>query len=368
MRRTTTRAFAIAAASALALGAGTLSAAAGGRGHDHGHRHGPAGPPAATTVTTGLVAALSFDVTGRGAVVGQPSGAIDLVRDRGTTTQLVAPRGDAAEAVSVHGGTISWATTPRDETTFEATSSTVWRTDHRGRTTKVADLLAYERRHNPDHRNTYGFSGLDPACAGTLPPDLLPHRGIVDVHPYQSVTHGGRLYVADAGANAVLSVDRRGTVRTVAVLPPVKVKVTAAMAETAGLPGCVVGATFALDPVPTDVEVGPHGVLYVSTLPGGPEDGSFGPRGAVWRVDPRSGRTTRVASGFLGATNLAVTRAGDVYVAEMFGGKVTRVSAHGRRSVVLTTAAPVAVEIRGSSLYVLSDPFAAGTLQRLRVR
>lgn len=358
------RALAIAAASALALGGGTLSAAAGGRGHGHG----PYEPPPPTTVTTGLVGALSFDVTGKGLVVGQPSGAIDLVRRDGTTTQLVAPSGDQAEAVSVHGRTISWATTPRDATTFEPSASTVWRTDGKGKVRKVADILAFEKKYNPDKKNTYGFLGLDASCAAYLPPDFQPHPGIIDVHPYQSVTRAGKLFIADAGANAILSVDHRGKVRTVAVLPPVKVKVTAEMAAGVGLPDCVVGATFALDPVPTDVEVGPRGMLYVSTLPGGPEDGSLGALGGVWKVDPRSGRASQIATGFSGATNLAVTRGGDIYVTEMFGGKVTKLSKHGKRTTVLEQTMPVAAETAGRSLYVLSDPFATGTLQRLRLR
>lgn len=355
------RALAIAAASALALGGGTLSATAGGRGYSHGSL-----PP--TTVTTGLVGALSFDVISKGLVVGQPSGAIDLVRRDGSSKQLVAPSGDQAEAVSVHGRTISWATTPRDMTTFEPTASTVWRSDSSGKARKVADILAFEKKYNPDRKNTYGFLGLSAPCAATLPAELLPHRGIIDVHPYQSVTRSGKLYIADAGANAILSVDKRGKVRAVAVLPAVKVKVTAAMAASNGLPECVVGATVALDPVPTDVEVGPRGVLYVSTLPGGPEDGSLGALGGVWKVDPRTGRARQVATGFVGATNLAVTRGGDVYVTEMFGGKVTKLARSGKRSTVSTPTMPVAAEIAGRSLYVLSDPFATGTVQRLRVR
>lgn len=358
------RALAIAAASALVLGAGTLSAAAGSRGHGHGTYH----PSPPTTVTTGLVAALSFDITGKGLVVGQPSGAIDLVRRDGTTKQLVAPGGVQAEAVSVHGRTISWATTPRDMTTFEPSASTLWRTDHKGRTTQVADFLAFEKKHNPDAGNTYGFVGLDAGCAAYLPPDFQEHGGIIDVHPYQSVTHAGKLFVADAGANAILSVDHRGKIRTVAVLPPVKVTVTAEMAAGFGMPDCVVGATFALDPVPTDVEIGPRGMLYVSTLPGGPEDGSLGALGGVWKVDPRTGKATQLASGFLGATNIAVARGGDIYVTEMFGGKVTKLSRWGKRTTVLETAMPVAAEMRGHSLYVLSDPFATGLMQRMRVR
>ena len=76
------------------------------------------------------------------------------------------------------------------------------------------------------------------------------------------------------------------------------------------------------EPVPTDVEMGPDGMLYVSTLPGGPEDGSLGANGSVYRVDPRSGRATWLAGGMHGATGLAV-HGRDIVVAEMFAGEVS---------------------------------------------
>ena len=61
-------------------------------------------------------------------------------------------------------------------------------------------------------------------------------------------------------------------VSTVAALKPVKVKVTASRGRGHGLPSCTVGKKFAFEAVPTDVEVGPDGQLYVTSLPGGPED------------------------------------------------------------------------------------------------
>ena len=74
----------------------------------------------------------------------------------------------------------------------------------------------------------------------------------------------------------------------------------AEVAAAFGLDPCVVGHTYAFEPVPTDVEQGPGGKLYVSTLPGGPEDGSLGPLGSVYLVDPRSGSVTLLAAGFSG--------------------------------------------------------------------
>ena len=80
---------------------------------------------------------------------------------------------------------------------------------------------------------------------------------------------------------------------------------TKALAGQFGMPGCVVGHKFWFEPVPTDVEV--HGgMLYVTTLPGGPEDPSLGARGRVYTVDPDTGDPRRWARA-PGATDLAVS-------------------------------------------------------------
>ena len=112
-------------------------------------------------------------------------------------------------------------------------------------------------------------------------------------------------------------------------LPPQGVEVTQEAAQANGLPECAVGETFDFEPVPTDVELGPDGMLYVTTLPGGPEDPSLGDRGAVHRVDPETGDVETLATGLLSATGLAVTPHGDMYVAELFGGEISRVTQGG---------------------------------------
>jgi SMP-30/Gluconolactonase/LRE-like region len=121
------------------------------------------------------------------------------------------------------------------------------------------------------------------------------------------------VYVADAGANSVVSVDLgSGKTRTVAVLPPRPFKITTADTATAavGLPACVAGRTYAFEPVPTDVAVGPDGRLYVTSLPGGPEGPQLGARGAVFKVDPDNGRVKLVADGILSPSGLALDEDG----------------------------------------------------------
>ena len=95
------------------------------------------------------------------------------------------------------------------------------------------------------------------------------------------------------------------------------------MVAALGLPDCVVGVTYAFESVPTDVEVGRDGSLYVTTLPGGPESPVLGARGAVWKVNPWTGHARKVAGGFLGATNLAIGKHGTIYVAELFAGQIS---------------------------------------------
>jgi hypothetical protein len=157
--------------------------------------------------------------------------------------------------------------------------------------------------------------------------------------------------VADAGGNSLVRVED-GQVSTLAVLPPVPMEISAGLAGAFGLPDCVIGTDFQLDPVPTDVEVGPDGMLYVSSLPGGPEDGSIMGLGGVFRVDPWTGSVQRVASGFTGATDLAVTKDGTIYVTEFFVGSVSKVVAGAREEVVSFPAPPLSIEQHKGMLYV----------------
>ncbi|UMG93322.1 ScyD/ScyE family protein [Nocardioides sp. TF02-7] len=146
---------------------------------------------------------------------------------------------------------------------------------------KVANLGAHEKSRNPDRNVQYGAPGLSEECLAEWPAEGPPPSsgGIVESHPYGTAVVGKKVYVADAAGNTILSVGPNGKVRTVAVLPRVKVEITAEMAGGAGLPECAVGEDYFFEPVPTDVEVGPRGRLYVSSLPGGPEDGSVPRRG-----------------------------------------------------------------------------------------
>jgi hypothetical protein len=192
----------------------------------------------------------------------------------------------------------------------------------------VANLGKYEKQKNPDKGRTYGFYGISKSCAATLPGFISSaYPGIVDSHPYATEQVGNLVYVADAGGNDILSISSSGEIRKVAVLPPTKVKATKAIVKATGLNPCVTGHKYGLEPVPTDVEMGPDGWLYVSSLPGGPEDGSLGAQGRVYKVNPANGKVVEVARGFLSSVNVAVADNGDVYVSQLFAGSIVRIPA-----------------------------------------
>lgn len=215
----------------------------------------------------------------------------------------------------------------------------------------IASLSAFERRNNPDRRVHYGvdrpsacvrkaFTALDGKPAGYL--------GRVDSHPVAVAGGAGIWYVADAAANAVLRVDAAGKVSLVKVLPPQPFRFSARLAKAVGLPSCVAGVPYQAEPVPTDVEVGPDGTLYVTTRPGLYD---LGQRGSVYRLSPGSGRLVRVAGGFAGAANVAVTSRGVIYVAELLTGRVCVVRSTGRFAVYVNLPGVAGLEADGDRLY-----------------
>ncbi|HSP53077.1 MAG TPA: ScyD/ScyE family protein [Cryobacterium sp.] len=320
------------------------------------------------TLADGLAGPLSLEVdrSGRAWVGESFAGVLTQVNRDGTTQTLAsAPAGASIGAVSARKGTVYYAQTADDHS-----SSTLLSVARDGTVTEVGDLFAHESSENPDQVNTYGFVDLAPECAAEFDssvPPFLPatYDGVVDTNPYASLALRDAVYVADAGANAILRVGYDGTVSTVAVLPPGDpIEATPEILAAVGFPACAAGYDYRFEPVPTDVERGPDGWLYVTSLPGGPEDASLGARGSVYKVNPDTGETVRLATGFLGATNLAVARGtGTVYVAELFGGPdgTGQLSVIERGSdtpkVLRAVSAPAAVELRGGSLYVTTDAF-----------
>ncbi|QTE28927.1 ScyD/ScyE family protein [Pengzhenrongella sicca] len=377
MRRSTTTAAVASLATAGLLALGTIPAAAAAQPPDPlarhnvfralgaddaaaakrgGNHHSPApGPKDPVTVAEGLAGPLSFAVGGRSTLyVGQAfSGALTVLAKGKDPIDLVSSPGTDIAAVAVDHGGLTWAESVFGEE--GVLSAVVKHRTKRGVVSDRADLLAYELANNPDAGSTYGFQGLAPECAALVPPFLQSYTGLIDSHPYGAAIGRYGTYVADAGSNALLKIDYRGRVSTVAVLPGKTVQVTAEAAAALGIDACVVGADFILEPVPTDVEIGPDGKLYVTSLPGGPEDGSLGANGSLYRVNPQTGAVQLVATGFAGATGLAIAPNGTMYVAELFGGQVSAVSRYGTVTPFASLTEPAGLEWARGRLYVSTN-------------
>jgi hypothetical protein len=330
-----------------------LTSAGAGSAHSRGDHRGP--------LVDGLAGPLSIDVTHRGDVlVGQAfAGIASLVSKRGDVTDLVTEPGVSAVAEGPWGSLIYTIRT-------DAGDSLVKIRSRRGSTRVLADLGAYEASANPDAGNVYGVPDISDECAAQWPvADFGPptYPGQIDSNPYALATSRHGVYVADSGGNAILFVDWWGHVRTVAVLPPQPLVIPDDPTGL-GLPACVAGLTYYFEPVPTDIELSRRGAI-VSLLPGGPEDASLGARGSVVKVDLRTGSSQPIATGILGATDVAVSSWGTIYVTELFGGRVLKVTRSGLETVA-ELPDPAAVEWSRGRLYVAYDVFGSGKITTLR--
>ncbi|MDN3904825.1 ScyD/ScyE family protein [Arthrobacter sp. YD2] len=354
-------ALAILAATA-ALGLAASPASAGGR------HHPPSPPPVpvageVTTVAEGLISPLSFAVGRRGTVdVAQSfAGIVSRVsNDGGIQLLAAAPEGSqyGTASVSRARGTTYFSFSAGQDTRDPATNIGLLKSvDRNGNVETVADIAGYEYAANPDGINTYGFEEALPAeCAAQLPEGIAPapYTGLPDSNPVASLPDRNGIVVADAGMNALVLARYNGSVSTVAVLPAIPFTFPAG----AGYPDCIVGLTYRAEGVPTDVERGPDGALYVTSLPGFFDAGV---PGSVYRINPVTGVPELVASGFVGATGLALNRNGDIFVAELFGNRVSVVPAGSDTpELFLEANQPAAVELRGDGLYVAVDALAGG--------
>jgi hypothetical protein len=72
----------------------------------------------------------------------------------------------------------------------------------------------------------------------------------------------------------------------------------------------------------------------------------------VFTVDPATGDVVQLATGLVSATGLDVARNGDVFVSELFAGKITKIPAGGGDSTrFVTVPFSAAVELEGGHVY-----------------
>jgi len=309
----------IAGAAALALVAGAV-----------GVPHAEAARPQ-RTLASGLISPLSVAVADNGTtyVTQNFTGTLDKVRPgRSPKVLYQSTGGHEVGGVSVRDGRVLFTETVEDaEGNHPATWVKVLR--RHGKARVVADMAAYERRTNPDGKVTYGARGISSSCASQWPTDMAgppTYPGSVDSHPYATWQTRRLTYVADAGMNAIVSINRRGRLHTVAVLPAVPVKITKELvagfvSQGVNIPSCAIGLTYFGEPVPTDVQKAPDGRLLVTT-----EGGFLGeqmPLGALYRIKGR--KAHKIAGGLSTPTGLAVGRRGTVYVAQLFGGEISMI-------------------------------------------
>lgn len=345
----------VALATAASLLTATRAEAGGGR---------PAPEPSVLTTAVGAPFNLEVD-RGRILIADGGPGLVGKLLPDGTVATVIGNVPGAA-GVATSRKHLAWTTTDGDASGITASGVSLLGP---GGIRVDADTLAHERASNPDGIHHYGVTDPSPCVSDALAAKGFPvsYTGLVDSHAYSLVAHGTGFVLADAGANALFRISRTGRVTTLAVLPPHPAKITRAAADALGLPDCVVGVTYRFEAVPTDVEVGPDGHLYVTTLPGGPEDPSLGARGKVFRVNPWTGRTKQVASGLLGPTNLAFA-GGRLYVTELFAGRLSQVR-HGRVKAWLDLPGAIAVEAgpRGT-LYVGTGITGPGSIVQVGTR
>lgn len=304
MRRTRAL-FAVGAAAALVVSAPMPLASANTR------------PPIIREWSNQVIAPFSIAVDGARVLVADgATGVIGQLKTDGSFKSVVTDVPGLA-GLATRGEWLAYGSSVADETTEPPVISASYLNirNPRGKVTQV-DLRAFEVKHNPDGKISYGFT--DPASCG----NSMAYTGLIDSHVYAVAAYGDSWLVADAGSNAIYKVSDRGRVSVVAVLPPVPVTVTAEMAAQFGMPDCVVGDTYYAEGVPTDVAVGRDGMIYATSLPGVPGDG--GPFGVLYKINPWNGKVTEVADGLSGPTSLAISGR-SIYVAELFGQGVSSV-------------------------------------------
>jgi sugar lactone lactonase YvrE len=328
----------LAAVAALALAGGTVGSAYTGAVAAPAHKAKPTITPVAKHLVGPLGVAEAPDGTRYWA--DSFAGLLYQQAPGGTPTVIYKSKHHGADGVSADGGVLRFVTGSSDNK-----SGGVW-TIENGAPKLLGDTFAYEKKANPDGKFKYGLLRTPKSCLAKAPREIRPYSGRKETHSYAVASANGVDYVADAGANAILALDAQGQFSTVAALKPVKVTLTRSVVEANHAPACLIGRKLALEAVPTDVEYGPDGMLYVTSLPGGPEDPSLGLNGRVLRINPATGKARTVVKGLLSPTGVAVADNGDIYVAQLFRGVISKVKAgkHKARTYARVPL-PAAVEV-----------------------
>ncbi len=336
-------------------------AAAGTAGDKHHYGGLSVSPGEQTELADSLVGPLRVAAgSGKTTYVTQNfAGLLSSVDRNGVVTNLVERPTIEVGGVSTHGPNTYFTESvggPGETRPLVANVSVL----RNGAVTVLADLAAYETKNNPDAKAKYGLLNTPQACLDQLPEEIAPfaspHGGEVYSHPYATAVDwsGKMLYVADAGANAIFGVNTStGAVSTVSVLGPIPTVVTAEKATEFGLPKCTVGQVYYSEPVPTDLEIGLDGQLYVTSLPGVPEGVTSG---SIFKIDPRTGNGATIVTGLQTPTGLALDWFGNIFVAELQANRISVVPAGTNKAELFTEAVlPADVDVDKKTLYATTN-------------
>ena len=221
--------------------------------------------------------------------------------------------------------------------------------DPDGEVDAVCDLLQYELVVNPDRQTQVDENNV--------PVDSLSN-------PYSVLVQHERILVADAGANAVLSIDRDSGKISTFFLPPLVTDGACAGAEN-NPASDKYPATVGCDPVPTGVTTGPDGRIYVSTL------GALTPGAGRVYVLNSDGKEVRRITGLNPMTGIVVDGDGTVYVSELTGdvpidqadpstpvGRIVRIDGDDRSYAAVTLPQGLAIDdgkLYASALSLVPD-------------
>jgi hypothetical protein len=165
------------------------------------------------------------------------------------------------------------------------------------------------------------------ADLGAFEASVNPDGGAIDSNPFDVAVTPRGLVVADAAANALLSVDWFGHIDWIATLPN-EVVPTSNLKSLAHCPSgppdfCNLPAAIPAQPVTASLAIGPDGAYYVGELKGFPAPTG---QSKVWRIEPgtrhaqcgTSAQCKVVASGFTSIIDLKFDSDGrTLYVVEL---------------------------------------------------
>jgi len=139
--------------------------------------------------------------------------------------------------------------------------------------------------------------------------DHNPHEAALDTNPNAVSADGNGWLLADAGGNDIMRLDNKGNLSLVAVFPDVLVDAPPWLLDE--LPPGV--TQIPMEFVPTSIERGPDGAIYVSQLTGFP----FPPGAAsIWRIGA-DGVPTQWATGLTNVTDLSFGPDGSLYAVQL---------------------------------------------------